>query len=101
MSDQPRLDHIRTVVRNYEHFAECASALKDALVEIERLRVEDGMTIRDWFAAMATADDVMEFWPTSEESERFNLSSRREDWTFARYRYADAMLAERNRNERP
>ena len=55
-----------------------------------------GMTLRDWFAAQATDEDIRQFTEVFKSQQghgTFDLTSRTE----ARYKFADAMLKEREK----
>ena len=54
---------------------------------------QEGMSLRDWFAGQATDEDVA-VYQRNRKRGLSNLDSR----TTARYRHADAMLAEREKN---
>ena len=56
-----------------------------------------GMSLRDWFAANATEQDIQDYLP-QDRREEFNFKKEHgfyPDRRWARYRHADAMLAER------
>lgn len=57
----------------------------------------DGMSLCDWFAAMASDDDISEFLPKTygeqQEAEKATGIKRTRQW--ARYQVADAMLKAR------
>lgn len=70
-------------------FPRAALALNDA-DEIVEINVE-GMTLRDWFAGQALAGCLANTHPVK------SGNVGRNDYAFAAYAYADAMLAEREK----
>lgn len=56
--------------------------------------VRFGMSLRDYFAAKATNEDIDEF------RDDFNQITRRKEWSIrARYAFADAMILEREKKK--
>ena len=55
------------------------------------------MTMRDWFAAQATEEDIAEYMPTTQgEAAVFkDKHGFRPSREWAKYQYADAMIAAR------
>ena len=64
---------------------------------------EPGMSLRDWFAGMAREEDIEYYLPdTMGELEKLEtILGRTVDRVWARYAYADAMIAERKKGDLP
>ena len=62
-----------------------------------------GMSLRDWFAGMAREEDIEYYLPdTMGELEKLEtILGRTVDRVWARYAYADAMIAERKKGDLP
>jgi hypothetical protein len=57
-------------------------------------QAKPGMTLRDWFAGLATDEDVDEYGCYYSDGNTYTVSR-----AVARYRYADAMLKARETSE--